>query len=100
MPIEKITNYLLDITHPHGKSKASFFNGIGYSFYDAEQLQTDLKLLACGSKILETIPNERGVKYVIVGNLIAPNGKIYLLKTIWIIEINQLKPRLTTAYPN
>jgi hypothetical protein len=100
VPIEKITNYLLDTTHPHGKTKAVFFIGIGYSPDHPMQLQGDLEELACRSETNTVTPNNEGIKYVVVAPLIAPNGKTDLMKTVWIVEHQTDRPRLITAYPN
>lgn len=98
--IEKVTDYLLNLAHPHGKPKAMFFTGIGYSTDTPQHLQQDLAVLGCKGKVVNQQEVTDGIKYTVVGTLVAPNGKPYLIKTIWIREHLTDRPRLITAYPN
>jgi hypothetical protein len=100
VPFEKVSHYLLDLTLPHGKTKAMFFRGIGYSLTSPELLINDLERLACVGNLLSTQTTIEGKKYVVVVPLLAPNGKTYSIKTIWITEHTIDRPRLITTYPN
>ena len=95
---EKITAYLLNAMHPQNKGKAAFYTGVGYSPANAGELKSALLGIARTGVVTRTTPNVEGTKYVVVGTLIAPNGKRYELRTVWIIEHET--PRLVTAYPN
>ena len=99
----KLYKYLLNHQHPDGKSKARFYEQIGYTATDtetAEQLRTDLLRLACSGTVEKIIVNAQGEKYVVVGSIDAPNGKPYNLLTVWAVEPPDFAPRLITAYPN
>lgn len=100
IPIEKITKYLLDAQHPQNKGKAFFYYKVGYEEEEPETLKNAILSIAKTGTVQNTYTNPEGVKYEVLGALIAPNGKEYLLKTIWIIENDKNKPRLVTAYPN
>ena len=100
IPIEKTTKYLLNIEHPQNKGKAYFYFKIGFDEKQAEALKDAILNIAKTGTVQNIQTNEEGVKYEVLGTLIAPNGKEYPLKTIWIIENNNQKPRLVTAYPN
>lgn len=91
---------LLNQAHPHDKSKAGFFYNTGYTLNVSAQLQNDLARFACIGKVEGITSNNEGTKYVVTGNFESINGKIYPLKTIWIVEDNNNRPRLITAYPN
>ena len=42
IPVEKIEEYLLSKTHPIGKSKALFFNRVGYTLQNKTLLINDI----------------------------------------------------------
>ncbi|GAB3931294.1 DUF6883 domain-containing protein [Larkinella terrae] len=100
IPFAKVKDYLLAENHPQNKGKASFYRNIGYDPEQYELLLMDLKGMACEGNVIETVFSEDGIKFVVVGNLTAPNGKLYSIKSIWIKEHRQYFPRLVTAYPN
>lgn len=96
----KIYNYLLNPLHPEGKSKAKFYELIGYTVESADLLKSDLLTLACSGVLVDEQVNRAGRKCVVIGGLKAPNGKEYQLQTVWAIEPPDDIPRLITAYPN
>lgn len=97
---DKLYRYLLNTEHPDGKSKARFYELIGYTVGNGEQLRADLLTLACSGSVANELPNRVGRKYVVVGTVNAPNGKTYQLLTVWAVEPPDDEPRLITAYPN
>ena len=96
----KLYRYLLNMEHPDGKAKARFYELIGYTTGNGEQLRADLLTLACSGSVVNELPNRVGRKYIVVGNLSAPNGRTYQLLTVWAVEPPDNEPRLITAYPN
>ena len=40
-----------------------------------------------------------GTKYIIDGGLTTPNGVSAEARTVWIVEVDDVRPRLVTAYP-
>lgn len=96
----KLYRYLLNPEHPEGKSKARFYELIGYTAANGEQLRADLLTLACSGSVVNELPNQVGSKYIVVGPINAPNGKTYQLLTVWAVEPPDHEPRLITAYPN
>lgn len=96
----KIYKYLLNINHPEGKGKAQFYEQIGYTATNGEELRDSLLRLACSGIVTGELPNRIGHKYIVVGSINAPNGKTYQLLTVWAIEPPGNEPRLITAYPN
>lgn len=86
--IDKITNYLLSTSHPVGKHKAVFFVSIGFKNNQPEILQEALRLIPEKYVVKETASTQFGEKFIIDGNIVAPNHRSYLLRTIWIIENN------------
>lgn len=95
---EKITDYLLNVSHPQGGPKAAVFVAFGF-----DPLQPDmfadavLKLARTGDAI--PVPAVGGTKYVADGPVDAPNGRTLWLRTVWKDDNDIGRPRLITAYP-
>jgi hypothetical protein len=96
---EKLQGYLLSETHPVGRSKAKFFRGIGFDESNAWILEQGLIEIAKTEEIVETAPSVHGVKYIVDGLITAPSGNRVKLRTVWIIDKGQDRPRFVTAYP-
>lgn len=47
----KLYKYLLNPNHPDGKSKARFYERIGYTFDNGEQPRVELLRLACSGLV-------------------------------------------------
>lgn len=96
---DKLTCYLLVPNHPVGGPKARFFKSIGFSL-DNLPLMTSA-LIEHG----RTAPLERdeasgyGHKYTLIGGMIAPNERLYTVKSVWLEEASGSVVRLITAYP-
>lgn len=99
---EKLTGYLLSLTHPEGKSKAKFFRRIGYN--ESNIIEFEQTLLKIGKsnevKVVDKKKSKIVVKYTIYGLIDAPNGKQYKVKTVWAIDSGSNIPHLTTAHPS
>ena len=99
VPPEKLHNYLLSLTHSTGQSKARFFHRFGFRKANAELLEAALLLVAQTGNILFETVTPFGVKYIIDGSLQTPSNAVIAVRTIWIIEHNERRPRFVTAYP-
>ena len=95
----KIGEYLLSETHPVGKSKARFFREAGFNDSTIELLTGGLLQIARTQEVVETSATVHGLKYVLEGELQAPTGRRLRLRTIWIVDQGQDRPRFVTAYP-
>lgn len=95
----KISEYLLSETHAVGKSKAKFFRSFGFDETNLEQFEQNLIDIAKTQVVTETNHNNYGIKYVIDGNIVTPNGVTISVRTVWIIETGDTIPRLVTAHP-
>jgi hypothetical protein len=96
---EKLTDYLLSLTHPVGGSKANWFHGLGYELMAATVLERDLLSLVRTSSDYSEKTSPFGTKYVVNGKITAPNGNEVNVTTVWIVESGSNVPRLVTAYP-
>ena len=96
---EKITEYLLNVEHRYGASKARFFARFGFSLANWETLA--IALLDHGrqfevSEVTETI---FGPCYKVEGELQTPTGRTPRIRSVWQVDHGMVAPRLITAYP-
>jgi len=99
IPSDKLSDYLLSKSHLIGRWKARFFLSIGFSEEKADELKDALMNVAKNGEIKRTIKTDFGVKYVVEGVIWGPSGRRAAIRTIWIAETGQDRPRLITAYP-
>ena len=99
IPSPKLMNYLLSETHSVGKAKAQFWRAVGFDETRVEMLERGLIALVHSQDVKEVVSSLHGVKYIIEGTLETPTGRIIQVRTVWIIETNQNRPRFVTAYP-
>lgn len=99
VPREKIVDYLLSFVHPVGRHKARVFRALGFHEGRADDLERRLLAIAHVEDVREVIATPHGVKYVLDGVTRTPSGAVARLRTVWIIETDDDRPRLVTAYP-
>jgi len=99
VPREKLVDYLLCETHPTGASKADFFRGLGFREHTASQLEEELLNVANGNDVEESEVSPYGTKYVVIGEIVTPIHRRARVRTVWIIEPPDERPRFVTAYP-
>lgn len=99
VPLAKLTDYLLSLNHPFGRAKALLLINLGYDNSNANELERGLMTIARESDVAQELPSDYGTKYVIDGLLETPSGAALDLRTIWIIESGESRPRFVTAYP-
>ncbi len=95
----KLGRYLLSESHPVGKAKARFFRDAGFDESTIELLVQGLLQIARTQEVVGTATTVHGQKYILEGELETPAGRRLRLRTIWIIDQGQDRPRLVTAYP-
>ena len=96
---EKITQYLLNHSHPEGESKAGFFSRFGFRAEDWGSLSETLRIHAASSDVVEVTETDWGTEYVVEGVLEAPDGRSPQARAVWIVDRGSNFPRLITAYP-
>jgi hypothetical protein len=94
----KLTDYLLSTAHPQGRSKAYFFQSLGFSVSDPKALEEQLLRLAEQADMTETV-TEYGPKYQGSGLVRSPSGRTATMTTVWILRDGEPPPLLVTAYP-
>lgn len=95
----KLTDYLLSATHAVGKSKAQFFRAHGYETATPDILERDLLDVAKNGELIDSSSSPFGHKYVVEGSIVTPRGARVIMRTVWIIESGDERPRFVTAYP-
>ena len=96
---EKVRDYLLNLEHPDGGSKAVWFHSLGYSWEQWQLLADDLLAIARESDEFDTETTQFGMKYKASGSVGRPNYRPGRVMTVWIVEDDD-PPRLVTAYPD
>jgi len=86
-------------THSVGKWKAGFYRALGFSEASVELLEQRLVALAQSEDVAQVEPSAHGTKYVVEGPLRTPSGRLVQVRTVWIIDTGQDRPRFVTAYP-
>jgi hypothetical protein len=99
VPKEKLSNYLLSETHAVGREKARYFRSIGYTAENVDDLADALVMIARSEDVCQEIASDFGTKYVIDGELVTPNGTAVQMRTVWVIDSQDARPRFVTAYP-
>ena len=66
IPREKLTDYLLSLTHEDGRPKALFFIGVGFSTGQWESLASALRRHAAAHEVTGALESVFGTRYIIV----------------------------------
>lgn len=96
----KVRDYLLNLSHPVGSSKARWFFSIGYTSADVARLIGDLTRIAQESNDFVEEQTEFGLKYIVNGIINSPNGILAKITTVWIVEPSKNEVRFVTAFPD
>lgn len=96
---EKVCDYLLNLDHPDGGSKAIWFCALGYHQVEWETLARDLLEIAKTCRQFKTEHSPHGVKYIAEGTITRPNKRPVRVLTVWIVEQDS-PPRLVATYPD
>jgi hypothetical protein len=99
VPRHKLENYLLDLAHPIGGSKARFLLSFGFQREAWNVLADAFRRHAQENPVANSIGDADGVTYLVEGLLETLSGRKPRVRTIWLIETGQVAPRFITAYP-
>jgi hypothetical protein len=95
----KLVDYLLDLSHPRGGSKARFFLAFGYSRDRPMELADALADHVLRTEGRRLNPAEGGpTKLVFEGPIHAPNGRAPWVRSVWQVEADGVA-RLITVVP-
>ena len=99
IPPAKLAEYLLSETHAVGKSKAKFFRTLGFNETNSGDLKHQLLAIAQTEPVTKVLSSPYGTKYVVDGLIKTPDGNSVQVRTVWIVEEDEDRPRFVTAYP-
>jgi hypothetical protein len=96
---QKIRNYLLDVNHRDGGSKAKFFIARGFSDLAWLAFANAIRQHPIDNPIRNTEATDYGLKVIVQCTLRTPDGGNPCIRTVWMQEGTHV-PRLVTAYPS
>ena len=94
----KVRDYLLSPGHRVGSAKARFFTQLGFDHQNWMILQDELHRLAQQEAQIGGA-TRFGQKYVVLGTIQGPSGRVAHIVVVWIILNGEDFPRFVTAYP-
>lgn len=99
VPEAKIVRYLLDLSHPVGRSKAIFFLRFGFTL-DKWEIMAQAFIAHISDHDLTGVEiTEDGQRYIVDGILHTPDGRNPFVRSIWFLETGTAVPRFVTSYP-
>ena len=97
--VEKLTAYLLNMSHKRGTAKARLLLGLGYRSDAPHVLESDLRAQHLSLDVTRTHENAYGVVYESVGPITTPHGSRVQYCSIWQVDTGAEVPRFITMYP-
>lgn len=94
----KVRDYLLSPAHRVGGAKARFFQQLGFERESWAALESELLSLAKQEAQLGGA-TRFGQKYVVLGTMQGPSGRVAQVLVVWIVLNGEDFPRFVTAYP-
>lgn len=95
----KLHDYILSRSHLHGRAKARWCRALGFDEANAAWLAQALTAVAVQEEVTEVRSSEHGVLDVIEGDLRGSTGRTGRVRTVWVVEPGDERPKLVTAYP-
>lgn len=96
---EKLSAYLLNVSHKRGGPKARLLLSLGYRSDEPRSLESDLRTQHLTLDVARQSQNPYGVVYEIDGPIKTPSGKIVRFCSIWQVDTGTNVPRFITMYP-
>jgi hypothetical protein len=96
---EKLTGYLLNVSHKRGGPKARMLLSVGYRSDNPQSLESDLRVQHLSLDVTRTHRNAYGVVYEIEGPINTPSGRSVRFRSVWQVDTGTDVPRFITMYP-
>lgn len=96
---DKVRDYLLNVSHRRGGSKARLLISLGYKLDDWHRLAADVRQYHLSADVAIVRETEYGVRYEISAPILTPAGKTRPFRSIWQIDTGSTQARLITMYP-
>ena len=95
----KVTEYFLNENHSQGRSKALWFQSLGFSRNRWREFSDSIHILLQKPQGKDICKSTFGHRVVVWGFLETPRGEKVRVTTVWQVDRGVLAPRLITAYP-
>jgi uncharacterized protein DUF6883 len=96
---DKLTGYVLNVSHKRGGPKARLLLSVGYRSDNPQSLESDLRVQHLSLDVMRTHQSEYGVVYEIEGPITTPNGRTVRFCSVWQVDTGTDVPRFITMYP-
>ena len=96
----KLTEYLLNVEHERGGTKARLLDEFGYNQNNWRQLDTDIRRYHLDVEVDVVQRTLYSMRYEIRAPLETPSGRTLMIRTIWQIDTGTDVPRLITLFPD
>jgi hypothetical protein len=96
---DKLTGYLLNVSHKRGGPKARLLLSVGYRSDNPRSLESDLRAQHLSLDVTRTHENAYGVVYEIEGPIKTPGGRTVSFCSVWQVDTGTDVPRFITMYP-
>lgn len=97
---DKLIEYLLNVEHKRGGTKARLFGRFGYARESWQKLEIDIRLYHLAAEVDVVRQTLYGSRYEIRAPLQTPSGRRLVVRTIWQIDEGTDFPRLITLFPD
>lgn len=97
--LEKLRDYVLNLSNPDGEPKARYLMQIGYKQSQWQTLERDLREQHLSLDVLPGKQSIYGGKYEIVAPLTGPNGQRRWIRSVWMIRKGEPVARFVTLVP-
>lgn len=89
VPERKVTDYLLNPSHPTGAAKARFSAQFGFSAADPIALVEAISSHPNANRIVRIEESEFGTKSVVECSVTTPDGRNPCIRTVWMRDIGR-----------
>ncbi len=96
---DKLTGYLLNVSHKRGGPKARLLMSVGYRPDNPQSLESDLRAQHLSLDVNRTHGSAYGVVYEIEAPIKTPNGRSVRFCSVWQVDTGTEVPRFITMYP-
>jgi hypothetical protein len=96
---DKLCDYLLNVAHRRGASKARLLIAMGYRPDNWQILEADIRAQHLAIDVDRVANSAYGMRYEIVAPLVGPGGRSVTFRSVWQIDTGSQVPRLITMYP-
>jgi hypothetical protein len=96
---DKLCDYLLNVAHRRGGSKARLLMAMGYQVAQWQVLEAHLRAQHLTANVDCVVDTEYGPRYEVVAPLVGAAGWSVTFRSVWQIDTGTESPRLITMHP-